>query len=236
MKRILWLAVLLSGACSPPTNTPPAASTDATLPTSAPLPTAAEAAGPYADMLAYFPLQVGLQRSYHVSLRYQSGTDAQNQPLIETWEGQVVERITASRQEGDALFFSSEWEGYPERIDPAGPVLITRPMEYRLSGGSLFLERDELLQWPLTPGRSWPMDPSLPGDGSTLYQWTIADKGQVSVPAGTFEGCIEVALWTRPDHTLRTYCPGAGLVRLEYFHHGGGDDIRLWELVEIRRP
>jgi hypothetical protein len=80
-----------------------------------------------------------------------------------------------------------------------------------------------LLCRPFEPGRSW----SSVVDPSVTEHYEIAGVDEtVSVPAGTFRGCVRVRAQVRAakvGHVAElTYAPGVGPVRLETFAVAGG--------------
>jgi proline iminopeptidase len=86
---------------------------------------------------------------------------------------------------------------------------------------------------PLEVGHIWRWDPYRPVDEQYMdYQWYVHDKVDVSVPAGNFTGCYRIVLSTLPDTTIKSVCPGLGLVAEEYQHGGSTHEYRI-ELSKI---
>jgi hypothetical protein len=90
--------------------------------------------------------------------------------------------------------------------------------------------RLSLLRWPLEVDQEWDAFGDLAKDFSNVYFWHVVSREEVTVPAGHYENCFQLQLWTNPDHTINWFCPGTGIVRWEYHHHGTPDH-RYWELL-----
>jgi hypothetical protein len=74
---------------------------------------------------------------------------------------------------------------------------------------------------PLKVGRSWgnPSWKERP-PGQTRWEFFVAARETVSVPAGTFKDCFQIIYNTNPGDLKTWICPGAGLVADESTHHG----------------
>lgn len=77
---------------------------------------------------------------------------------------------------------------------------------------------DPLLVLPPIIGQHWGGYNEIKRD-DTWYRWQVEAKETITVPAGTFE-CFRLAYRTCPDHQLIWFCPGVGIVKQEYRHHG----------------
>jgi hypothetical protein len=87
------------------------------------------------------------------------------------------------------------------------------------------------MTWPLKDGKSWG-DPAMTSRGDGMYVWLIVAVETVNVPAGAFQKCFKAAMYTNPDTTFEWFCPGKGLARYEYHHHGSVDD-EVWQLASF---
>jgi len=76
--------------------------------------------------------------------------------------------------------------------------------------------------FPLKIGLRW--DCNREEKGRTLndnsYCSYVENQEDIVVPAGVFEGCFKIVYSTLPDTTTNWYCPGIGVVKSEYIHHG----------------
>ena len=59
-----------------------------------------------------------------------------------------------------------------------------------------------------------------PDRGDHMYCDYVEKMEDVTVPAGTFKNCFKVVYMTCPDETAYWYCPGVGIVKSIYHHHG----------------
>ena len=90
-----------------------------------------------------------------------------------------------------------------------------------------------LYGFPLRAGLQWGGDPQYPRDDH-MYCNYVEKIEDVTVAAGTFKDCFKIVEDTLPATYTEWYCPGAGIVKYEYIHHG--TVINEWyELVSIQR-
>jgi len=74
---------------------------------------------------------------------------------------------------------------------------------------------------PLKVGMKWE-NPDLPGAidrDDNMYAYYVEAIEDVTVPAGSFK-CFRITFRTCPDDTIEWFCPGVGIVKIEYHHHG----------------
>lgn len=90
--------------------------------------------------------------------------------------------------------------------------------------------------FPLKVGKAW--GDGVDGVGCSKKQHTYCNyverQEDVSVPAGIFVNCFKVVYETLPDTSIDWYCPGIGIVKSDYDHHGT-ITITKSELVKIER-
>ena len=72
--------------------------------------------------------------------------------------------------------------------------------------------------FPLKVGLKW--DESDLKRGDNMYCWYVEKIENVTVPAGIFKDCFKIVFDTCPDTETEWYCPGVGIVKYEYRHHG----------------
>ena len=85
--------------------------------------------------------------------------------------------------------------------------------------------------FPLKVGAKWG-DPEFLDRKDNMYVSYVDKVEDVTVPAGTFKHCFKVVFITAPDDTREWFCPGVGIVKIEYHHHG---TILNWT-IELKEP
>lgn len=178
-------------------------------------------------ILDAWPLRQGAAWVYSVTLDYAQGTG------VTHWTGAITETITSAMQQDSGWVFDFQIEGHPLRTDEQG----NQQGQYVALGNRLYkwfghqetsrliaqqgqgFEDNQVLVVPLASGQVWGAPQHLVrGDG--LYFWHVQGQEDLATPAGKFAGCYELALRTNPDHINVWFCPGIGIVRQEYHHHG----------------
>lgn len=208
-----------------------------------PTPAATLAAGEPA-ILALMPLRAGATWVYSVTLDTQDGY----RPI--RWTGVVTETITDARREGNSRVFRAERAGaFPLETPPHEPTHF-----YVALGGWLYqlfdtedspdqirdliaargrgFESERIAAWPMTVGQTWG-DPELISVEGAAYRWLVEAREDVPMPASAGNAwldCFRLVFRTNPDVTTQWYCPGVGLVRYQYHHHGSLHD-EVWELL-----
>lgn len=82
--------------------------------------------------------------------------------------------------------------------------------------------------FPLYVGASWgAVGTRVP---EHWYEWYVEEQEDVDMPAGHLTGCYRLVFRTNPDDTTCWFCPGVGLARLRYRHHGSVHN-EDWELL-----
>lgn len=78
-------------------------------------------------------------------------------------------------------------------------------------------EEERQFNRSLAVGMKWDQ-----GEGreDNAYCYYVEKKEDVKVPAGIFKGCFKIVYVTCPDDQAWWYCPGIGVVKYEYHHHG----------------
>lgn len=76
--------------------------------------------------------------------------------------------------------------------------------------------------FPLKVGLQWDCDREgkRSPDDHSYCSYVEKSHEVVAVPAGVFEGCFKIVYATAPDTQTDWYCPGIGVVKSEYVHHG----------------
>ena len=152
----------------------------------------------------YFPLALANR------WQYESSEGTPTSPVTETWEvvsrkgaGYVLRiRQSLLAKDAPAEFVSTSPDG-----------VVMQPREARSEDGP----PQFILKPPLTLGTTWKTS-------AGRYEIT-ALQALTAVPAGVFEGCIEVTFWSRNGQAkaVTLYAPGVGMVqRDESFSILGG--------------
>ncbi len=141
----------------------------------------------------YFPLAVANR------WQYESSEGTPTSPVTETWEvvgrkgaGYVL-RIQQSLLVRDAP---------AELISASSSGVMRQPSEAATDGPPQFI-----LKPPLTLGATWQ---------TSAGRYKITALGALAaVPAGVFEGCVEVTFWSRNGQAkaVTLYAPGIGMVQ-----------------------
>lgn len=105
-----------------------------------------------------------------------------------------------------------------------GIFVDDRGRRYQEDRSGLRDDQRYLLREPLEPGKGWSSVISIE---STEHYRVAAIGETVSVPAGRFEGCVEIEGRTpagpdRAQLALQSYCPGVGLARVVTFEEVSG--------------
>lgn len=69
----------------------------------------------------------------------------------------------------------------------------------------------------------------------TTYVWYVESIVPVTVPAGKYDNCYRILLYTNPDTTIKYICPNVGLVSFLYSHNGSVNDYSV-ELIKFSLP
>jgi len=85
--------------------------------------------------------------------------------------------------------------------------------------------------FPLKVGLKWDEASDFKRDDN-MYCWYVEKIEDVTVQAGTFKDCFKIVYDTCPDTTTEWYCPGVGIVKYEYRHHGTITNITT-ELIKV---
>jgi len=88
--------------------------------------------------------------------------------------------------------------------------------------------------FPLKVGMAWGEGIDGVGCNQSQHDYCnyVENKKNVTVSAGTFRDCFEIVYITGPDTTTEWYCPGVGIVKSEYEHHGTITTMKS-ELIRI---
>lgn len=190
---------------------------------------------PIEQILDYYPLAPGAIWTYQVTLDISAG---QGPEAIEHWEGTIMLNVIEATLDGGVPIFSVE-----RTAQPGTTLLDLTPRYFFVRDSGIYQEfsyemaveaahgdvstYSAYMTWPLALDEEWngPHDDNFPG-------WFIAGQESVQVPAGMFDACLIGRVVTNPDHVLRWFCPGTGLVKYEYHHHGSVHD-EIWELLSF---
>jgi hypothetical protein len=182
-------------------------------------------------ILQAFPLEVG--RTWVYSVTKQIAPISSNGDItFVNHTGIITETVVASQQEGNSLIFTSTLAAVPEVLNDQ----FDQIRRYEVNNDAIFFNHHiTLLRWPLSVQQEWDAFGDVAPDFKAVYFWRVLDKKTVTVPAGRFEDCFQLMLQTGPDHSINWLCPGTGIVRVEYHHHGTVDN-QYWELQSTSVP
>jgi hypothetical protein len=131
-------------------------------------------------------------------------------------------------KKGDILVYRVQSEIYDEK------ARVKRTLTERKEK---VLAQDKGLKYgfALEVGKKWGCDRKEPWQGNDASYCNYAQKIEdVVVPAGVFKNCFKIVYETCPDTSIEWYCPGTGIVKKEYHHHGTITNITE-ELEKIAR-
>jgi hypothetical protein len=189
------------------------------------------------EILAFYPLAKGAVWTYQATFDMAGASPGDDHAI---WTGAITATVTEASVEQSFPVFRLDWSDYPDVfafefatqydvIRDAGIYQAATEDKARELARSPVFAETAYMGWPLTSGGQWG-DPQMLANHDGRYVWVVEAAGTVTVPAGTFEGCYKATMLTNPDTTLRWFCPGRGLVRYEYHHHGTIND-QVWELA-----
>lgn len=216
---LLTVGLLVSCQAEQPTSTLTATilpSVTSPAPALSPTP----ASGLHPAVAEAFPLQEGATWRYQAHIEEELGGQVQVRDEI------ITERVISQTQQANVTIFTLELVG---GLDPGRFYYLVRGNSvYRVPPSP----GDEVLQhflanlqsseptyvFPLRVGASWgTIATPLPDH---WYEWYVEGQEQVDVPAGHFADCYRLVYWTNPGDATLWSCPGVGLARLRYRHHG----------------
>jgi len=107
-------------------------------------------------------------------------------------------------------------------------------------GPDLLSEDSQILDLPLAVNKRWGGDTARE---DAWYCWHVESQTQrrltvKGAPASQPATVFTLAYRTLPDHQIVELCPGLGVIRYLYVHHGtvASADVRLVEFKRARRP
>lgn len=183
-----------------------------------------------ASLLKAFPLAIGRTWVYSVTKIYAPISNAVTTFVTNT--GIITETITAMHQSIESIVFTSTLQAMPDSLNDSFDTV----RRYEVKDGAVTLnKRITQLRWPLKTDQEWDAFGDTSPGFRNVYYWRVVKEEDVIVPAGHFENCFQLLLWTNPDHTTNWFCAGTGIVRIEYHHHGTVDH-QYWELQSTQAP
>ncbi len=186
----------------------------------------------------FLPLQPGVTWVYTAQIAYQEMTE------IITYTGLITVEVTDVITHSNAITAHLYQTGHPlwQELDRHFYYVAAGQKVYRAYGDE---QVERILQDPEDPNL-WPeyVFPMQVGDewGSAdmlarkdgFYVWRVEAQENITVPAGCFTDCYQLALWTLPDDTHIGFCPGTGMVSYKYHHHGSVHDGE-WRLESFEQ-
>ena len=189
-------------------------------------------------ILAFYPLAPGATWTYQVTVDQGLGSGK-----VDHWQGDVTGTVTNVTVEDGHPIYQIVWAGVQDEAMADGS-----PRSYVVREAGIYKAFDDghaldlaragavidtvYMAWPLKNGQIWG-DPAMIARGDGMYVWQIGSVETISVPAGSIENCYKAAMMTNPDTTVEWFCPGKGLARFEYHHHGSIVD-QVWELASFK--
>ena len=144
-------------------------------------------------------------------------------------------------KKGDILVYRVQSEIYDEK---GNVEIYDQAMKEKVKVKRTLIEKKEkvLAQdkglkygFALKVGKKWGCDRKEPWPGNDASYCNYVEKIEhVTVPAGVFKNCFKIVYETCPDTSIEWYCPGTGIVKKEYHHHGTITNIKE-ELEKIVR-
>jgi hypothetical protein len=182
-----------------------------------------------------FPLQVGATWGYHAHIEEELGGKVQVRDEI------ITERVITQTQQANLTIFTLErigglnpgrfyylvWGNSVYQVPPSPRSEALQRLLADLQSDEPTLPPDYV--FPLQIGASWG-SVSVAPQANHWYEWYVEGQEDVDVPAGHFADCYRLVFFTNPDDTTRWFCPGVGLARLRYRHHGSVHN-EDWELI-----
>ncbi len=218
----LLLGLFLLVACVSPSQSESITSPS---PSSTPVPTTMPA------ILQALPLEVGRTWTYSVTKQTALISSTGDITFVDH-TGFITETVVESQRAGHSLIFTSTLAAAPEILNDQ----FDQVRRYEVKDDAIFFNHHiTLLRWPLSVKQEWDAFGDVAPDFKNVYYWHVLEQGTVTVPAGHFENCFQLMLQTGPDHAIDWLCPGIGLVRIEYHHHGTVDN-QYWELQSASTP
>jgi len=164
-----------------------------------------------------FPLEVG------ATWRYQAHIEEELGGKLQVRDETITQRVISQTQQANDMIFTLERTG---GLNPGRFYYLVR-------GNTVYLQVNESTSphyvFPLHVGASWGSVSVVPRAGH-CYEWYVEGQEDVDMPAGHFAGCYRQIFYTNPDDTTLWFCPGVGLARLRYRHHGSVHN-EDWELT-----
>lgn len=155
--------------------------------------------------------------------------------IVSLAKGALAEPLSLSK--GDMLVYEHDVvdQGLAQGIklsfipaDTAIKISKIHAYGYGLSVGSANWVRAERVKsrdnglkygFPLKVGMEWDQECDFKRSDH-MYCKYVEKIEDVTVPAGTFKHCFKIVHKTLPDDEAEWYCPGVGIVKYEYHHHG----------------
>jgi hypothetical protein len=159
---------------------------------------------------------MGAVWKYNAVISYADAND--NTKLIQ-WTGIITDRVIKKAETGGKTVYTVQKD-----MEPAPPGGVWRqpgPFEYTVSGNEIFKDSIKIYQYPLGDNQSWQASPD------TIYKVTSQHVGEVDTPYGKLNNCYTLTYATNPDTTVETFCPGTGIVRHTYEHHGSSQSEKF---------
>ncbi len=171
-------------------------------------------------MLTEFGLALHTTWTYSVGVSYlRPDSDTE----LDSWAGTVTVRVTDQTTDpaGNLVFTVIQ------EVDPSPPSQVwlgSRAWEYIVAENGIS-ESDfmKVYQWPLSNDAEWK------AFDSSNYVWKVNSEDEVVTSFAKYADCFQLRLDTMPDTSISILCPGIGIVKKSYYHHGE-PQIEEWEL------
>ncbi len=179
------------------------------------------------NILAEYPMEVGMERIFTVTITYTMSMTEEDIINLDSWHGLVHEEVVGGYNTPEGVIYTVYSPDYPDVYSfPFGGGTTGPHTEiFRFFENQVLEHNDIIYDFPLYVGKEWLAFPDL------LYKWTVSSNEDITTPAGHFDDCYVLSLITGPDSTEKWFCRGIGLVRLLAWHHPA-IWIEDWRLLE----
>jgi hypothetical protein len=185
---------------------------------------------PINQVLELYPLVVGEERVYEVTIYFVITVTEQNEEIFDTWTDLVHQQVVRQYPTHYGIGFDLYYPDYPEvSTFPLGGGRVgdyTESLEIRADG--VYQHGDPKMLFPLEVGKEW----LAFGDEFPEYKWRVNVQEDVHTPSRDFSDCYPIQLITGPDSTTVWYCDRIGIVKEEAWHHPAYWMV-TWTLVQM---
>ena len=170
------------------------------------------------EMLEIYPLAEGKEFVYKAKYDYVTEITDDYQYIYDSWTGFTQLQILSAEVVEDMAIFSLRYANYPyyysfqDEEFKTGEILESLTFQ-----NGIVTDKNGFIDYyfPLDIGLQW----IGLGEDFPEYRWYVDTIEDVITPAGYFQDCYKLSLWTRPDSSYIWFKPGIGIVKYYAFHH-----------------